>query len=592
MQIDPFFEPFEEIGNDSNTLKLKKFMSYMGPLPKVIGHAKIHKLPKLNNLTTTHPIFLNVDYDNNPAKYINYLDIYKYLKYQNTILRENTDILIKYLNILRKYDKNYKFITENIEPDERLDISKYGLPETRRASFLDVALENIVTTITNNQDAYNDYKKTFLTIKDTPEETKLITDDVSAKINNATDILFKDVAKNIESQAKLTEMFKIGYNHIVNPLHTPLNTLNTLKELKPGSYDFYMCRSIDEEIERQIRTKTRIGLLTSQRSINNANNASNTNTASKTKKSVRANIKSTSPHFKHFGGINGKFVLIARFYEYVIKAYIKYKTLLTKIREQNFGECNTFLFYHNLILNCTKDYIKCSQFITKDDNIFLQSLIRNISLGNGISCSLIEPDINKTTVNKLPRPTENSIKKATKYFNIAKLNLNRKANSIQTAKLTLKSKGIDVTPRIYKDKVRISQPHDGINNANNIQFINDVFFELNIETVHSINNTVIIIYAFIKNILLNPEFIRFIDSVPDTDISVNASRAAAANSPEKKANTINSSIKTDLKTIFSVDNLFRLLVVPQPDIPSTNILHYFEQYLKIKDKSYFYTAST
>ena len=527
LTLSPFFNQRQKFQN----LFVYSYTNYTGPLPSVLGFEKIPELAPINNLLPNHPIFANVDYKTNPEKYKQYLDIYKYLKkpYRNRL--------------------------------DKIEIFK---------NFFDKYKSKNLAELLEDEDKYKEFKNYYFTIasknaKQADKEKGDIIEEINKK-NAVSKLLFDDVSKNDESKSKLTEIF--------SKVDNKTTTIDILQNLQPGDYNFYVCRIFNAQLKKDIIAGTKIGLLSRRKSITNNNNTKD---------------KTTASNFKHFGGINGKIVIIARFCEYIIKTYSlpKYKKLIESINNES-SHCQTFSFYHNLIVDCSQNHIKCSQLITESEKQIIEELISNVRISESKICKLLNPNPKENLPNTLkPRLTNNaktSFLKGTKrnqYLNFIKKTRKHLAN--------VESRLPTPHPKLYSDKINIVKEIDTIlqikntwdnednedeedtNIAKNIAFVNDRVISLNITEIHSINNVILIIYAFIKNILLNKEFKKLIVS------------KLLYNNKEQ----IDPQIKDELNLLFSPEKMLELLIVSTEETKSMSILEYFETVLNVQDKSYF-----
>ena len=111
---------------------------------------------------------------------------------------------------------------------------------------------------------------------------------------------------------------------------------------------------------------------------------------------------------------------------------------------------------------------------------------------------------------------------------------------------------------IYTDLIKPFEQSDNIHTASDIMLKNDKIIEFNSKQIHNINNVIIMIYIYIRDILLNPMFI-----------------------DEVKKTLRNESEFSQLKFMFDNDELSKLLLINESD-NQINILGYFVR-LKLID---------
>jgi len=539
MILDPFL-----IKKEYKTLKMINYLPYMGPLPTVLSYRKLKSVEKpINDFTLKYPVFANIKDDD--ALYKQYLQVYKYLKKQNNYQRIDEE----------EYRDNIdKFIgsTLGIDSDE--------LKSKSSSDYIDL----LIKAIQKNPEKYKD---DFYYVENNDKNMNIIRNEVNTK-NNKNKFLFDPVAKSPASHAKLEKLFADCTND-------KISIFDVINELKPGTYNFYLCRVFKGPLELEIQRKSRIGLLTRTRSINNSNNNNKHNSRKSTKKNGTGKINKSSPVFTNFGGNNGKIVIIARFFENIIKQYFnienKNKEAIVKISRNNIGNYNSFEFYHALLLSCTLDYINCSQSITIKDKDIINELKLEYPIGvKKYSIINPKPTINTKHLQILPsmKISEKLSIKATQNSLKSQGNIIRQKTSKAEHNYKTKFGDTQHKNRVYTNLVNITAI-DGLP-------IKKVVFNhqmqiISVERLHSINNIILGIYAFIKNILLNKDFHDILDS------------GLSESYPEQLEN---------LKKIFTKENLTNVLLNLEPSDTPSDILEYFENVFKIHHKSYFYDNKT
>lgn len=472
---EPFFNTFN-IGS----LNMITYIPYLGPLPTVVKYRKLLSgEKKLHSDIFSYPVFYNLSDEENKTSseiYQKYFTIYTYLYNQNLFYLMNDEEHQKTLN----------------------DFISYHSSESNTST------NRYVNAIKNN---YEKYKNEFFNIYNNKTEIDKVINDVNTK-NRFSSIIFEKISQSPESLVKLSNMFDKADQYI--------SMLDVINEVKPGTYNFYLCRVFTRDLELNISKNTITGRLTRQTSVNNQNNRRLTQKNNKPK----SKILSTSPYFTNFGGNNGKFVLIARFYENIVKKYFesKYRNIIAKIFDFELIDktCQKFAFYHNLFLQCTLLDINCKQ-----------SAITTLDMGNKITfriddkhCELFDPELNAERIKREHKlKSSNPISRVYKYM----IRHNIETNIIEYA---------PVKPPI-----------------------------LNITRIHSINNVIIIVYAFIKNILLNPIFIDELN---------------------KQKKTENPKLVEELIDLFSIETLSKSLLINT----DMNIIDFFNNQYKIYKKQY------
>lgn len=488
----PFFD--SEYRKTENFIS---FITYLGILPTVSNYIKLNKkltneIGKINNIATRYPIFeniKNIDLTENIDEYKDYLEVYKYLKYLN-----NEDV-------------EYK-------QEQQTNFYKYY----KAKSFIEIL--NTISMQTTNTPEYEELKNKFKLCKNNTKELENIKKLVQEKIDKSM-FLLKPVIKNDTDFEKMKNIFTVNNEN--------LSIKDILELIKPGNYHFFLCRVFEKQLKQKIVTNSTIKTLYRQASVENIT------------KLTKDKPRITIPSHKLFGTINGKILIIARFYEFIIKRYAKPNTitLIQKINEITIDGCQTLKALHDYIVTCSYLNSNCIQLLDTNEEL-MKDLIMHINISGRDICKLLQP-----------KP---SLQPSTK-----KNNKNKYISSRSTFYSSLKEN--DKKIKIYTHFIE-PIPVTETPIAEHIKLKSDTIIELNSLQIHNINNLILIIYVFIRDILLNPRFKTYIQTI------------------------LNPEELSQLNFMFDPNELSKVLLVPN-QMQSNNLLEHFLINFNIQHPSYY-----
>jgi hypothetical protein len=298
------------------------------------------------------------------------------------------------------------------------------------------------------------------------EISRILTD--QNKKTNTSQILFDKVAKNNSKDLKNLFITSDGTFNTV-----PVFTVSELlKLLKPGDYNFYMCRVFGSGIKRDVKLNKTRRTLFRQSSSN----------STKTKKQKQKIIHETTPYFKNIGGNNGKIAILARFIEHIIIKYI-----------YNEKTCNEYLSIQNTF--CTDPNTGIS-FVD-----FVEYFITCFTLHSGMCRqNTSDPKLSDNKI-KLLIPQEDKSKPQRTYLFLCPNKNNHIIDNRPKKVMSYRiSKSTIISPdNLFYSKYIIRKKSTILSN-DEITYKNDLH-TVSVLELETINNFGLMLYSFVK--LLN-----------------------------------------------------------------------------------------